>query len=137
MALLKVDWNPGEKKVREFGLILLGLSVVLGGWWHWNGHAQRALTVAPAGAALGLLAAALPGSAGLWIYKAWMCVGFVIGSIASPLILGAIYYGMFTPLALAMRLIGRDALRLKRPDSPTYWTPMSVPDEKSYYERLF
>ena len=128
MALIHVDWNPGTRKVRQFGLILLGLAA-LGAWRHW--------TLAPAGAFLGILAAALPGSVGLWIYKAWMGVAFVIGSILSPLILGAIYFGLFTPMALVMRLLGRDALRLKRPVTDTYWTTMDMPDEKTYYERLF
>ena len=130
MALIKVDWNPSAKKVREFGLILLSLSVIAGLWRHWS-------VLGPAGAALGVLATALPSSLGLWIYKAWMGVAFVIGSILSPIILGLIYFGLFTPLALIMRLIGRDALRLKRPLTDTYWTPMNMPDDKTYYERLF
>ena len=125
MALIKVDWNPSERKIRQFGLILTVLSILFG----------RAAT--PAGIVLGLLAVVLPGSAGLWIYKAWMGVAFVIGSILSPIILGLIYFGLFTPLALIMRLIGRDALRLQRPTTDTYWTPMNMPDDKSYYERLF
>ncbi|MBI5247161.1 MAG: hypothetical protein HY923_08260 [Elusimicrobia bacterium] len=129
MALIHVDWNPGTKKIREFGLILLGLSVVMAALGH--------RTSAPAAAFLGILSATLPGSAGLWIYKAWMGVAFVIGSILSPILLATIYFGLFTPLALIMKLIGRDALRLKRPATDTYWTPMNMPDDKSYYERLF
>lgn len=125
MALLHVDWNPGTRKIRVFGLILTALAILFG-------HAA-----APVGVALGLLSVFLPGSAGLWIYKTWMGVAFVIGSIASPILLGLIYFGLFTPLALIMRVIGRDALRLKRPQVDSYWTPMAMPDDKTYYERLF
>jgi hypothetical protein len=128
MALLRIDWKPAPRKVREFGLILLALSAVAA----WRGS-----RLAPAGLVLGALATALPGSAGLRIYKAWMGVAFVVGSVVSPLILGAVFYGLVTPLGLVMRLLGRDALRLKRPEGPSYWTDMAMPDDKSYYERLF
>lgn len=137
MALLKIDWNPGEAKIRQFGLILAGAALALGGFWWQKGLAQRALILGPLGVFAGLLTAAWPGGFGRYLYKAWMSVAFVIGSIVSPLLLGLLFYGMVTPMALIMKLIGRDALRLKRPNSDTYWTPLSIPEDKTYFERLF
>jgi hypothetical protein len=35
---------------------------------------------------------------------------------------GLVFYGVFTPLGVFFRLIGRDALMLKpSPEKPTYW----------------
>jgi len=137
MALLHIDWNPGERKVRQFGLILAGLALPLAAFWAWRGHARAAEVLVVAGPALGLLTAALPGSFGRIFYKGWMCVSFAIGFVAGPALLGLVYYGVLTPLALALKITGRDALRLKRPEGETYWVPLAIPEEKSYFERLF
>lgn len=137
MALIKIDWNPGEKKIRQFGFMLAGFSVLLASWWLWKGHSQRAWILGPLGLIAGLASAALPGTLGAGVYKAWMCVAFAIGSVVSPLLLGLLFYGILTPMGLVMRLIGRDALRLKRPATDSYWTPLTIPDDKSYFERLF
>lgn len=137
MALLRIDWNLGPAKVRRFGLMLAGLSLPLSAFWAWRGHPLAAGIIAGAGLSLGALTAAFPGSVGLQFYKAWMGVSFVIGSVVSPVILGLVYYGVLTPMSLALRLTGRDALRLKRPDADTYWVPLAIPEEKSYFERLF
>ena len=43
-----------------------------------------------------------------------------------PIVLGAIFYGMFTPVAAVMRIIGRDAMRRRfEPASRTYWIERS------------
>lgn len=137
MALLRIDWNPGPAKVRRFGLLLAALALPLSAFWAWRGHPRAGGIIAGAGVSLGLLTAAFPGSMGLNFYKAWMGLSFVIGTVVSPLILGLVYYGVLTPLSLVMRLGGRDALRLERPDVDTYWVPLAIPEEKSYFERLF
>ena len=45
--------------------------------------------------------------------KLWMRFGLILSMIVSPIVLGAIFFGLFTPIALVMRLIGRDELQLK------------------------
>ena len=51
--------------------------------------------------------------------KLWMSIGFLLGAIFSPIILGLIFYGILTPMALVMKLAGRDELKLKH--SHTLW----------------
>ena len=53
--------------------------------------------------------------------KLWMFLGFLIGSIVSPLVLGLIFFGILTPIAIILRLVGRDELLLKRRMKKTYW----------------
>ena len=38
----------------------------------------------------------------------WMKLGLLLGKLISPIIIGAIFFFMFTPIAVIMRLIGRD-----------------------------
>ena len=41
---------------------------------------------------------------------------------ASPLLLGLLFYGIFTPIGLVMRLAGRDAMKRSfEPQALTYW----------------
>ena len=52
----------------------------------------------------------------------WFQLGQLLGKIVSPIVLGAIFFLMLTPVSLATRLFGRDELRLKRKASQTsYW----------------
>ena len=44
------------------------------------------------------------------IYVAWMVLAFPIGWTISQLILAVMFYGLFTPIGLVFRLIGRDPL---------------------------
>ncbi len=53
--------------------------------------------------------------------KAWMFIGFVIGKIISPLVLGAIFFLLITPLAIILKISGRDELNLKNKSVNSYW----------------
>lgn len=53
--------------------------------------------------------------------RLWMRFGLLLGLIVSPIVLGVIFFGMFTPIGVAMRLFGRDELHLKSKSAATYW----------------
>ena len=57
--------------------------------------------------------------------KLWMRFGLLLGMIVNPIVLGVIFFGLFTPISLAMRLFGRDELRLRFKEKSSYW---STPD---------
>jgi hypothetical protein len=67
---------------------------------------------------------------------AWMWFGGILHRIVSPLMLGLIYFGVFTPVALFFRLRGRDVLNRKfEPSQPSYWldrTPPGPDAERSF-----
>lgn len=55
------------------------------------------------------------------VYKAWMWLGLALNKIVSPIVLGALFFLVFLPYGVVMRLMGRDPLHLKlEPDSTTY-----------------
>ncbi len=60
--------------------------------------------------------------------RAWMRFGALLHRVVSPVVLGLIYFAVFTPVGLAMRLAGRDAMaRRFEPAKPSYWIPRSPP----------
>jgi Saxitoxin biosynthesis operon protein SxtJ len=59
---------------------------------------------------------------------AWMKLGEVLNHVVSPVVMGVIFFTVFTPAALIMRVIGRDALaRSFDPAAPSYWLRRDPP----------
>lgn len=58
--------------------------------------------------------------------KLWMRFGLLLGIIVSPIVLGLIFFGLFTPISLMMRLFGRDELRLKLINRTSHWKERSA-----------
>ena len=56
----------------------------------------------------------------------WMSFGRLLGKIISPIVMGAIYFGLFVPMGLVMRVFGRDELRLRVKARQTYWKPKEL-----------
>lgn len=60
--------------------------------------------------------------------RLWMKFGLLLGKIVSPVVIGILFYGVITPFGIAMRLAGKDPLRLKRdPGASTYWIRRDPP----------
>jgi len=63
--------------------------------------------------------------------RGWMKLGEWLHHVASPVALGLIYFAVFAPVGVAMRLFGRDALaRRFEPAKPTYWVRREPPGPK-------
>src|SRR5262245_62473782 len=57
----------------------------------------------------------------VWVYKAWMVLGHVLGWINTRIILGIIFYVIVTPIGLIRQCLGKDPMgRQLRPDLDTY-----------------
>ena len=59
--------------------------------------------------------------------RAWYQLGLFLGRIVSPIVLGILFFLLITPVALVIRIAGRDALRLRRKKVDTYWIDRSPP----------
>tara|TARA_B100001564_G_C20597213_1_gene650842 strand:+ start:870 stop:1283 length:414 start_codon:yes stop_codon:yes gene_type:complete len=57
----------------------------------------------------------------LFLNKLWIRFGLLLGMIISPFVLGILFFVFFTPMAILMKLYGRDELRLKFKKNITYW----------------
>ncbi|MEM1200698.1 MAG: SxtJ family membrane protein [Pseudomonadota bacterium] len=54
--------------------------------------------------------------------KLWFRFGLLLHKVMTPLIMGLLFYGLFTPVGLLMRLTGKDPMRVRStPDAQSYW----------------
>ena len=68
----------------------------------------------------------------------WSKIGNLLGKVISPIVLGIIYFGLFTPIAFLMRLAGRDELKLKKQESESCWqiSDSAPPDKQSFRQQF-
>jgi hypothetical protein len=127
---------PSARTLRQFAaawlVFFLVWAAVLG---LARGRAATGWTLAAVGLAVGAPGLAWP-QAIRWLFVGAMVAAFPIGWAVSHLMLGLLFYGIFTPMALLLRLRGRDALHLKRPQAATYWLPKETPaDVRRYFKQ--
>ena len=60
----------------------------------------------------------------------WFKFGIFLGKIISPLIMGIIFFFVVTPIAILMRLLGKDLLNLKFNKNQSYWIEKTGPKSK-------
>jgi predicted membrane metal-binding protein len=66
------------------------------------------------------------------VYTNWMKFGLMLSKITTPIIMGIVFYVMFAPLGLLMRLFGKDAMARKLDKSAeTYRVPSDRPPAKN------
>ena len=94
--------------LRKFGLLVGGVFVLLAAWSWWRGHGVAPLLLATIGTPL-LLGGALAPQLLAPLERAWMALAHVHGRINTQLILGLLYYLLFTPIGWLRRL-GKDPL---------------------------
>ena len=57
---------------------------------------------------------------------AWTKFGLLLSQVFNPLILGVVFFLVVTPIAVVLRLWGKDSLHLKsKPDLKSYWIDRS------------
>jgi hypothetical protein len=133
-----IPFDPTRKTLRQFAGLWL---VFFGGVALWQALVRGRMNL---GLSIGALALVV-GLAGLtrpeWvrlIYIGWMVLAFPIGWTVSQVILLIMYFGLFMPIGLIFRLIGRDPLhRARRAGVESYWTPKPAPvDVRSYFKQF-
>ncbi|PYV44932.1 MAG: sxtJ [Acidobacteria bacterium] len=108
------------KQLRSFGLLVGGVFVLIGLWpVVFRGQTLRGWALLAAGL-LVLPAVVLPKTLKP-IYRVWMAAGHVLGWINTRIILSVVFYIVFTPSGLIMRLFGKDPMRRgSEPAADTY-----------------
>jgi hypothetical protein len=135
MTWSDVTAPPSPRKLREFAAVFVLFFVSLAGWRAWHGIVDgRTEALAALGLVVGGAGLLYPPAIRL-VYTAWMIAAFPIGWTVSRLMLVVVFYLVFTPVALVFRLMGRDALRLKRRPAGSYWTPRPAPGNVKEYFR--
>lgn len=144
--MIEIDFSPDDRTLRQFGWIALaGFGFVAAIAWHevlvfsFGLGAARA-PVAGAFAGLGVLAACFSfvwPRANLPIYVGLALVSYPIGWVLSYVIMGTLFYGLITPVALFFKVTGRDPLqrRFDR-EAASYWSEPRPPrGRESYFKQ--
>ena len=111
---------------RSFGLVFAGFFALLAayGWWHASSRWPYYLAIAVAFLAVALVRPDILRP----LNRAWTKLGYILGMIVSPLVLGLIFFVVMTPIGLLMRLLRKDTLRLRRdPGAGSYWIVREPP----------
>lgn len=139
MAIVEINWQPTRTDLRVFGGGLAVFCAVIGVLLY-RGDGR-----------FGIVEGLLAGTAGLAVvislfapqslrpvYFAFVVVAFPIGWVLSHVLLAVVFYGVFTPIGLVMRLLGRDPMQ-RRFDSQadSYWAPHDPPKSPEDYFRQF
>ncbi len=133
-----IDFNPSQRTLRQFG----GLSLFVFGAMAGYQGIVRHHPIAAAVCGTLALAIGVPGlikpSLIRHVFVGATILTFPIGWIVSKIILGCMFYGLFTPIALLFRMIGRDSLSLRpHPAAATYWVPKARTTDPSRYFHPF
>ena len=107
------------KEGRSFGLTVGIAFLVIAGVLAWRDFETGASVTGTLGAVLVLAGHVIPGRLGP-VYRAWMGLAIAISRVTTPIVMGIIYFGLFTPVGLVRRALGRNAL-VRRPAETGYW----------------
>jgi predicted membrane metal-binding protein len=112
---------------RSFGLVFAAVFLVIALWPFVFGRGGLRWWAAIVAAVFALLALAAPAVLAA-PNRAWMKLGLLLGRIVSPIVLGIMFFAVFTPMGWVLRAMGKDPMRLKRDAAAqTYWIERKPP----------
>jgi hypothetical protein len=136
MAVGTADSGPSEHELRWFGVLVLVVFAAVGGVVLWRIESLRAAQLLwGVGCAFALIYYAFrplrrP------LHASWMRLTSPLAWAVSHLVLAVIYYGIISPIAVVMRLFGRDKLERRfEPAVNSYWIARDSGDDTARYLR--
>jgi hypothetical protein len=120
---------PKASSERSFGLVFAGVWAIIGIWPLLRGHELRLWPFPLAGAFL--LAALVVPRLLRPLNVLWLRLGTVLHRIVAPVVMGVVFFLTVVPVAMIIRLFGKDPLRLR--PAPSNWIERRPPgpDPKS------
>jgi hypothetical protein len=138
-----IHWNPDREERRKFARsLVLGFPVialvmeVIGrlSTGHWK---PGPLWLGATGFSVGVVLWLIPQIAKPF-YLVWYFAACCMGFVMSNLILSVFFWLALTPVALLMRLLGRDPMRRRfDPSAGTYWSEVEKSVDPERYFRQF
>lgn len=121
---------------RRFALIVGSGFASLAGILWWRGLYAGACIVAGFAVVLVLSGMFVPTHLGQ-VQRAWMALALAISKVTTPIIMGAVYFFIITPVGILMRLMGRNPMNHDEKEG-SYWHRRTQKGERvSDLERQF
>ena len=108
---------PSNKK---FGLFF-GAIFLISGLYFFYGNKQTIAVLLIALSALFITVSLFKDDLLFPLNKLWMRLGILLGTIVSPIVLAILFFFMFTPVAIGMKIFKRDELMLKPSNADSFW----------------
>lgn len=140
--MIEINFHPSRREVRQFACLLLPVFLVLVSVWtawrhgsteptglfdrfHWATFNWALLGLAGVSLVLGWFVPTVM----RYVLVGWTCLAFPIGWAVSHSVLILVFFLVFTPVGLVMRLFGRSPLAMKPdPQAETYWEARDLDD---------
>jgi hypothetical protein len=133
VALFEINTSPSDRQLRQFGLICVVAAPLV--VWLWT----RSLPVVAWGCAIGTVCGVMALLAPRLLKPVFVGLSVLtipIGLIVGELMMLMIYFGMFLPMAIVFRILGRDALQRKLPENASsFWQKRAQPSGVRRYYR--
>ncbi|MDX2457245.1 MAG: SxtJ family membrane protein [Gammaproteobacteria bacterium] len=132
-----VNTYPDKQELRKFGLVFAGMFILIFGLllpWIWDKSSPMwPWIVAAVFVVTALLVPMVLGP----VYQLWMKIGHVLGWINTRIILGIMFFFIFAPVALVLRLLGKDMLRRRLDTTATSYRIASEQLPRDRMERPY
>jgi saxitoxin biosynthesis operon SxtJ-like protein len=111
---------------RAFGFVFAAVFLIIGLLPLLHSGAVRLWSLGIAAAFLAIALAAPKALAPL--NRLWMKFGLLLHAVVNPVVMAFLFFSTVTPIALIMRALGQDPLRLRLdPAAKTYWIDRTPP----------
>ncbi|MBV1699515.1 MAG: hypothetical protein KGQ47_14345 [Hyphomicrobiales bacterium] len=118
--------EPKISSERNFGLVFAAVFALISVTPLLHGHPARIWSLPIAG--VFLVTATFRPRLLAPLNRFWFRLGIALGKIVTPVMMSVLFFVVVTPVALLMRIAGKDPLLLKRdPSAVTYWVERSRP----------
>jgi hypothetical protein len=126
-----------DRTLRHFGWLFLAFTIFTA-WLQWQrGHSLLwSVTFLVLGITLCLVSQIKPDLVRP-LFVGWMILLIPVNWIVSHVILGAMFFLVFTPIGLCRRALGADPLWLKKPKLETYWQSRPEMTDKRRYLKQY
>jgi hypothetical protein len=109
-------------RLRKFGLTLGAIFSTLALLFFWRHRLHVPFYISVVAGPLLLVAAAVAPRALAPVDRAWSALAKGLGFVNTRILLAVVYFLVFAPIALVLRLAGKDPLERRRdPRRSTYW----------------
>ena len=111
--------NDKFENNKSFGILFFIVFILVSVWPLKNGEDLRiwSLLISLVFLFLGLINSKILTP----LKSVWIKLGYFLGNIISPVVMGIIYFLVLTPTGIIMRLLGKDILKLNKNKLNTYW----------------
>jgi hypothetical protein len=132
-AMQLAGGQPPLPSNRTFGRFFAVVFLLAAVYFRWKSGGSWYLLLFALAAAFAVISATAPH----WLQRLnelWFRLGVILGKVVSPIVLGVLFFVLITPLAVVLRLSGRDELRLKKRELSSYWVDRNPagPEPETY-----